>query len=412
MTVQAEVAFVDHIECLPPLPTIVHHLLSVTQSPDSSAQHVARALSRDPGVAAKVLRVANSPFYGASREITQVSRAVVMLGARGVRSLVLGICAREAMMTVAQQTPEHARLWHHAIASAAAGELLARQIGFQPAEEAFVAGLLHDVGQLAMATFNPDALGAVMLEYAPQARRLELERERFGMDHAQAGYQILSRWGLPEPLCRAARCHHDSDVQWRPDADRLVAITVLANAMAHIAGFGLDTPAIEARHLEAAARLLKLSESDQMRVFATLERRVAEVAEALASRGSDEPASAAPAQQSSAVWVSAAPDRASSIGQSLLERGGYQVRRASFDDCSACLTPDELIVIEEDDSDPHRCDKLVAELVARNCRKIVRTREPEPGQPLREHDPTTGVCSIPRVFTVLDLKWVEERLAR
>jgi hypothetical protein len=232
------------------------------------------------------------------------------------------------------------------------------------------------------------------------------------MDHAQAGFQILSRWGLPEPLCRAARCHHAPDIQWRADADRLVAITVLSNAMAHIAGFGLDTPAIEVKHLEAAARLLKLSESDQMRVFATLERRVTEAAEALAPRGSDEPGSVAPAQQLSAVWVSAGPDGASSMGQSLLERGGYQVRRASFADCSGCMPPDHLILIEEDGSDRHECDKLVAELVARNCRKIVRAREPEPGQPLREHDPTTGVCSIPGVFTIFDLEWVEERLPR
>ena len=71
----------------------MHRILLVSEAPDSSADDVARVLSEDPAIAAKILRVANSPFYGMSREVTQISRAVVMLGSIAVRNLVLGICA-------------------------------------------------------------------------------------------------------------------------------------------------------------------------------------------------------------------------------------------------------------------------------------------------------------------------------
>ena len=155
MSLAAEKTFVDRISKLPPLPAIAQQILAVTGSSDSSGSDVARVLRGDPAIAAKVLQVANSPFYGASQEISQLSRAATRLGVTAVQSLVLGMCARRTMSANTLHRSEHETLWHHATAVAAVCELIARRARFRPVEEAFVAGLLHDTGQLAMLTLQP-----------------------------------------------------------------------------------------------------------------------------------------------------------------------------------------------------------------------------------------------------------------
>ncbi len=137
MTVSAQSDLIEHIECLPQLPMIAHKIQSMAEAPNVSAEHVGTALRHDPAIASKVLRVANSPFYGVRGKVTQVTRAVVILGARAIRNLVLGICARNSLLPASRQTDEHLKLWSHSIAVAAVCDLIARRINFSPPEEAF-----------------------------------------------------------------------------------------------------------------------------------------------------------------------------------------------------------------------------------------------------------------------------------
>ena len=408
MTVVGKTELVEQIESLPPLPTIVHEVLSVTGCADSSADDVARVLSRDPAIAAKILRVANSPFYGVAREITQISRAVVMLGSIAVRNLVMGICARDTLASAVRDVPEHSTLWRHSTAVASGCELIARQAGFKPAEEAFVAGLLHDIGQLAMVIFQPEAFRAVLREQRIGGRFLGLERRHLGIDHTEAGYQILSQWGLPESLCEVVRRHHAQQIHSQHAPASLLAIVMLADALAQVMGIGLDFPAGSTRRIEASATLLGLSDSDLLRILNGWERRMEEAFEMFAvADAADAPVKETASKH--AIWISSIEAAHGNIGQVLLEQHGYSVRRVTPTDVSDDLRHDDLVLLDLPNDDPN-AGELLSSLLRRGHGRLVLLADPDTDGPLRQRNPETGVCRISRLFTAFDLKWVEEQV--
>jgi putative nucleotidyltransferase with HDIG domain len=454
MMVASQAVLLHQIQSLPPLPAVVHRTLSVADSSRASVEDVARVLSEDQAIAARILRIANSSFYGAERRITQVSRAVVMLGRTGIRSLVLGIAARDAFRTPTAQVPEHGTLWKHAFATAASAELIARHVGYKPIEEAFVAGLLHDVGQLAMVAFAPDSFRAVFRDQGHGARFLARERAQFGVDHTQAGFQILSRWGLPEPICQVALRHHEPQIDLHAPSARLSALVMLADTVAYLMGFGFDMPAGTLARAETAARFLEFGDTEQMRISGALNRRIDEVVEMFAN------VDVAPHQRESAtakraVWVSH-EDSAFDIRQLVLEHRGYELRRVSPDGPGNDLSPDDLVILAL--SDQAAATAGAAELLRQGHRRIARlassqlaspdrigeqgalapcasfesadgvTRGLTPparqsaemsgvapaedvtvGMSPRQRDPETGVCVIPWLFTAYDIQWVEEQ---
>jgi putative nucleotidyltransferase with HDIG domain len=407
MTVATRNEFIDQIETLPPLPAITQQILAVTESPASSAEEVAKVLCQDQAIAAKVLRVANSPFYGVSRKITQVSRAVVILGTSAVSNLVLGLCARATMSQPAtRQFPEHAALWRHSMAVAAVCEMIARRVGYKPPEEAFVAGLLHDLGQLAMSTFQPELFSELSCTPRSEARYLQLEGEYFGIDHSEAGYRILTHWGLPESLCQIVRRHHHWDLDGNAGSEQLFAMLTLGNMFSHLAGFSLDAPVGSIARINRASQILGLTVADQLTIFEKIDQQVEQTVEVL---GGTMAAAVEPRRSdlpSEIIWVSQEGAGQCSICQTLAKQRGYQIRLAGFGQLGPSDVSSEAIVVV-DSASQDAADELVAMLLNSGHRHIVVLRDDEP---LRQRDDKTGVLQISRVFTVFDLKWVEERL--
>lgn len=401
-------AFVDQIETLPPLAAIVDRILTVTESPNSSASDVAKVLCEDQTVAAKILRVVNSPFYGGGREITQVSRAVVILGSVAVRNLVMGVCTRDTISSSGAQEPEHAELWRHSMAVGAACDLIARRIGFDPPEEAFLGGLLHDIGQLAMVTFQAEAFREVFQAQGTGVRFLEIERSHFGIDHTEAGSRILTKWRLPDVLCCVIRQHHDVEICEEDDHARLLAIVTLSDILAHILGLGLDVPVGASRRAASSAQFLKMSDADQLFVLDALHHRMQEIEDMFAStdEARDEP------EQSSGkrvIWVLNDDTQRYSIGQLLLEHRDYEVRHVSPNDLADTLSTEDLLMIDLPE-DTSAAGSLARTLADRGFRNVVILSKPVEGEILRHRDCETGVCQIPRFFTALDINWVEEQL--
>jgi len=407
MTVANKAGLLEQIESLPPLPAIVRRVLEVTKGSDSSADDVARVLSEDQAIAAKILRVANSSFYGTERQVTQISRAVVMLGSVGVRNLVLGVAARDAFKSGTVQTPEHTTLWRHSIATASAAELIARQVRYKPPEEAFVAGLLHDIGQLAMVTFEPESFRAIFREQGHGVRFLTLERSHFNLDHTEAGFQILTRWRLPEAICQVALHHHEREIGDNEPLAQLLAVVMLADTIAHLMGFGVDMPVGRLKRAETSARLLALDDSEQMRIISGLSHRIEQANEMFASvdtaRHHREPTVA-----KRAVWVSPESTDHRSISQLLLEHHGYEVLRVSPGDLYSGLSPDDLAIFSL--SEENAAVRLASDLTRRGHHRIVLLSDPADGATLRRRDVETGVCFIPRLFTAFDIHWIEEQL--
>lgn len=192
---------------LPPLPAVTRQLMNVLGSENASAGEVARVLSSDQALAGKVLKLVNSSYYAMPTEVTTISRAVVVLGFTGVRNLALGFGSIEMLRTL-ESTIDMRSFWSHALATGAAAQNMAllgpRRID---PEEAFLAGLMHDIGAYVLAAAVPDIYGPIL--DSPRQDRLVAEAEAIGMTHAQVGQGLLQFWELPEAFSNAARYHHD-----------------------------------------------------------------------------------------------------------------------------------------------------------------------------------------------------------
>ena len=170
---------------LPPLPEVTRQLLSVMRDDDSSADDVTKVLSGDGSLAAKVLKLVNSSFYGVPSEVTTISRAVVIPGFTGIRNLALGFGTVQALSKMSSSMDMTA-YWSHAMSTAVAAQSLAPLVTRRTdPEEAFIAGLMHDIGAYVLATSVPETYGDIVK--APASKRLLLEQEETGMTHAKAG---------------------------------------------------------------------------------------------------------------------------------------------------------------------------------------------------------------------------------
>lgn len=224
---------VGRLQDLPALPVIVSELLASFEDPDVGLDQLAGRIANDQALAAKTLRLANSSFYGLQSKVRTISQAIQVLGFESVRALVVGAGVIGGFETGRRNGFDFDGFWRHAIASALCARALARRIN-SPPEQAFVAGLLHDLGRLVLVTRFPTHYAEVLAQRALRDCTLqEAERAVLGIDHAQVGRALAQHWRIPEAICRAIGNHHQPMQQ---DFGELPAIVHVANAVAH----GLD----------------------------------------------------------------------------------------------------------------------------------------------------------------------------
>ena len=222
-------------ENLPVLPQIVSHVLKLADNPDAGPKDMEKIIERDPAVTAKILRVANSSYYGLS-QIQSINRAISMLGMNTIRSLVVGVAFQQIIST---RTPaskfNKLEFWRHSLGVAIGSRILGKLKQPLKAEELYVAGMLHDVGLLALDRFHPTELDQAFSYALETDMQLhEAEKMLFGFDHAQVGGLCAERWGLSDLVLDAIRHHHGP----RQSVDHLesTAIVGLADSLAHQCG--------------------------------------------------------------------------------------------------------------------------------------------------------------------------------
>jgi diguanylate cyclase (GGDEF)-like protein len=237
-------------QSLPTLPAVAIELVALCQDPDADLGEIGRTLSRDQALTARLLRVANSVSVAARGKITTVSRAVPLLGTNTVLTLALGFTLVRARRASDASGFDHARHWRRALRCALAARVLAEQEGLEP-EELFLAGLLQDLGALALHEIAPAEYGPVVAAAGgDHARLAALERERFGADHAEVTAWLARRWRLPPLLELAAQGSHDPARAGAADPDLARAVSVVhrSGALADV----WETPAPGDAALEAA----------------------------------------------------------------------------------------------------------------------------------------------------------------
>ena len=200
---------VSHIHSLPAMPAVALELLQTLSGGDPDVDALASRIARDQAITARVLRVANSPFYGLQMRVGSIHDAIVVRGFSAGRSLVLTRAVVTTLPAGKCAGFSADRFWRHVLGTAVAAQALARPLRRKP-ESLFIAGLLHDIGRLVMLSANPEGFARVIQIAAERDCHLvDVEAEIFGCDHTAVGAAIAQHWNFPADIVEALAFHHN-----------------------------------------------------------------------------------------------------------------------------------------------------------------------------------------------------------
>ena len=199
----------ERIKNLPPLPATVAAVIEVTSNPDSSAKELMQAILPDPIMCSTLLKVANSAFFGQSRQVATLEKAIVVLGFDEIRNIILSKAIFTSFASLARtRNTQIPTFWKHSFLCGLTSKIIAEDTGYLPSE-LFIAGLLHDIGKLILLmAFPEDCQLLTPVDQANLFHKPVHEKERYGISHDFAGHLLLRRWMLPEQLLMAAGYHH------------------------------------------------------------------------------------------------------------------------------------------------------------------------------------------------------------
>ena len=233
-------AIVEGLGQVPTLPAIVARALEILNQPNASAEQAAKLIGQDLALSAKVLRLANSAFYGIPRTISSVDQAIVILGFQTVRSLVMSASVMKILGRGGRGSVDRRGVWRHSVATALAARLLSRKLGRKlglDTEALFMAGLLHKIGVMILdSAVQSEYEIALRAATAEDALPLPLiERETLGTDHAALAGMLCEKWGLPDEL-RTPIANHIFPRESKTHVEQ-ACIVHLASHLSEISGF-------------------------------------------------------------------------------------------------------------------------------------------------------------------------------
>jgi len=268
---------IENINQLPALPQIVSRLISVVNSPDTSADDAAELIEKDPALTSKVLRLANSAFYGMPRSVSSVSSAVVILGFNTIKSIVLSASVIKIFPQKKNISAfDRLRFWKHSIICAMAARHIAHSImsaAFLDPQSAFCAGIMHDVGKLIFELFTPnDYIKACNFSKEKQIPLQEAEKSILGITHAEIGHILADKWALPFDLELAIVYHHSPKNSKNDSA--LAALIYIADNIAHKLNCGLWEKEAFISECEDAKNLISLDDKEYENILSSVNKEI------------------------------------------------------------------------------------------------------------------------------------------
>ena len=235
---------ISRLQNLPPLPAVVPHVIRLVESENASAADLEQVIKTDAALTVKLLRTANSAYYRTGdMQVMSVRRAVAILGTRVVRSITLGVAFRGMFGTgeIRCASMNRENWWRHCLAVAVGSRILGALTQAIDPEEAFLSGLLHDVGKMCLDHLLPEEMARVILRTSrSEVSMQEAETAVLGFDHTEIGDLAAEKWGLPGPVHSAIVKHHSPGTcDLSVDHVPIVYAVHTANWLAHELGFDL-----------------------------------------------------------------------------------------------------------------------------------------------------------------------------
>ena len=194
---------------LPEIPSVAFELKEVIGNPMSSAERIARVVSRSPSLAAVLLKIVNSSFYSLPSKISTISHAVSLIGTQEISALALGISVLSIFKNIPKETIDMHSFLRHSLVCGLLSRVFAAHIKVPQTEQMFVSGLMHDLGRLILYTYFPDESRNILVRSRKRNNLLYKEEKNYlGCDHAQLGVQLMAQWKLPPILENTVLYHH------------------------------------------------------------------------------------------------------------------------------------------------------------------------------------------------------------
>jgi putative nucleotidyltransferase with HDIG domain len=248
---------IRNLDTLPAMPLIAQKILALDLQSDEGERGMLKLIEQDPQIAAKIIGLANTPLFGASKSITSVSDAAMLLGITRVKSVTLGIAVMSSLVKKSAGKLDIQGLWLHSLAIALALRAIARAMpaNIRPLDDQlFLAGLLHDIGYVVLNHLDQARSDELHSRFAAESERdsYEIEAELLEMNHCELGAELARFWNLPDVIVAVLRYHHTPDNASATFAQPLVRMTSIAGKI--LSSFGIPervTPEITAAEWEA-----------------------------------------------------------------------------------------------------------------------------------------------------------------
>uniref|UniRef100_A0A7C4AJ14 HDOD domain-containing protein n=1 Tax=Thermodesulfovibrio aggregans TaxID=86166 RepID=A0A7C4AJ14_9BACT len=267
MNAREVIARVEKIESLPTIPPILKKILSVIEDPKVSLQKITDFVSSDPTLTARILKMVNSPVYGFPGRISSVSHAMVILGLNAVKGLLLGVSVFEIMKK------SMIGLWEHSLSTAIFARIIAIKKELQSPEEISIGGLLHDIGKVILIIALKDEYLKIIDSVQGGERLLyEVERENFGITHAEVGGIIAKKWNFPLKLIEPMMYHHRPQMSEKFKME--TAVVHLANTLALSRGVGYSGEVYVPSVHPSLSEILNFKEEEIIEIFREAEEPI------------------------------------------------------------------------------------------------------------------------------------------
>ncbi|MEZ6163702.1 MAG: HDOD domain-containing protein [Phycisphaerales bacterium] len=247
---QAVASALKEISHIATLPEVTLRIIELVEEPSSTAQDLHEVISNDPALCSRILKVVNSSFYGLPGQIASINRAIVMLGLNAVKNIAIAASLAK-LFRGGELTPFFSakELWDHSNAVAITCKLLSDRLGMGLGDEAYLAGLIHDIGIMVEMQYDRSSLIDALdrcnadMNGKPSVSLIETEEEVFGANHMDFGKGLCEKWKFPTPFKAAAGYHH-KPTEAPSDTRKIVYVVHAADKIASMldGGFKLDNP--------------------------------------------------------------------------------------------------------------------------------------------------------------------------
>ena len=242
---------------LPTIPVVATKVMQLIESENATAEELSKIVASDPAVAARVLKISNSSYYGCQRQIQTLSHAIVVLGFATLKSLIVAASVKQVYQPYGLTEK---MLWEHSFGAGLAARIIAKETRFASEEEAFLGGLFHDIGKIILNSMNSRQFQDVMQRCYNDGLSFEVaERQVYSYTHSEVGGLVIKKWNFPDMLMHAVLNHHSFDFGEETDTFQinLTCVVGLADMFCHKIGIGIREPEdeLDLLHTVPAQRL-------------------------------------------------------------------------------------------------------------------------------------------------------------